>query len=375
MMPQDSFERELTCGSTPWRSRLWPYHEACWVNNIDFPEEFRSEKHSFSGSSSQKMEWKNLHIYNSEKIDFIPVDIFVEFPNLNSLLFSGCNIPIVKSGLFTVEFQKLEYLNFQASKVQSIEETAFEHLVNLKWINFYSNQIKSLPSSIFEGNPNIIYVSFKANQINSINPDLLKNLKLKIVDFSDNQCVDKNFGCETCSVSQSELNDGLSKCFTNYQNDVVCSTKNDSETKDLNSNLQSAGNNLTQEISDHLKEIEETLEETTMKLNRTTDYFFVEIELLKKTVEALQTAENTGRSDAKTWMENERLQWKLREAEQTIEKQKLELEMEKMKREFEELKTKMEQQTTTLKNEFDEIVNKKLEAFKKELLVGDVLRT
>ncbi len=371
-MPQDSFERELSCGSTPYTDTLWPTHKACFVRKVDFPEEFRSEKHSFSGSSSHKMEWKDFHIYNSEKVDFIPVEIFVEFPNLNGFLCSFCNIPIVKSGLFTVEFQKLEYINLQASEVQSIEETAFEHLVNLKWIGFDHNLLKSLPSSIFNS-PNLIYVSFESNQITSINPGLFENLtSLKIVEFTGNQCVDQKFGCETCSISQSELNDSFSKCFTNYQHDVVCSIENDSAT-DQNSNLQSAENNLTQEITDHLKKIEENLEETTMVLNRTTDYFFVEIESLKKTVEALQRNEEKG--ETKTWTENERLQWKLREAEQTIEKQRLELEMERMKREFEELKNNLNQQAVALKNEFDEIINKKLEAFKKELLVGDVHRT
>jgi hypothetical protein len=426
MMPQDSFERELTCRSITWTAPLWPTHKACYVAHIDFSEKFRSEKHSFSGSTSKKLEFKAFHMYNCDKFDFIPVDIFVEFPNLNGLYFSVCYTPVVKSGLFTVEFQKLEYLHFQAAKVESIEASAFEHLVNLKWISFdhHTNKIQSLPFSVFKSNPNLIYVSFGSNKINSINPNLFKNLdQLKIVDFTGNQCVDKKFGCESCSLSQSDLENALSNCFTNCQNDEVCSvetSKNDSTT-DQNSNLQTTENNLAQEIIDHLKKIEETLEEKTMALNRTTEALSLEIESLKNTVGALQTAEKNCKSDAenlkekmdslietvtdnttnalssckeeakefnkivtlqiseaKTTMEYEKLQWKLREAEQIIEKQRLELQMEKMKREFGELKTKLEQQAreseareTTLKNELDEIVNKKLAVFKKELMEDD----
>ncbi len=135
MMPQDSFERELSCGSTPYTATLWPTHKACFVRKVDFPEEFRSEKHSFSGSPSHKLEWKDFHIYNSKKLTSFPLKFSSNFL-IWTVSSSFCNIPIVKSGLFTVEFQKLEYLNLQASKVQSIEENAFEHLVNLKWIHW-----------------------------------------------------------------------------------------------------------------------------------------------------------------------------------------------------------------------------------------------
>ncbi len=420
-MPQDSFERDLSCISTSWTAPLWPTHKACYVRYVDFSEKFRSEKHSFSGSSSEKLGIKALHIYNSDKIDFVPIDIFVEFPNLNGLLYSVCTLPVVKSGLFTAEFRKLEYLYFQSANVQSIEASAFEHLINLKWISFDRNQIKSLPFSIFKSNPNLIYVSFGSNQITSINPVLFKNLtNLKIVEFTGNQCVDKKFGCESCSLSQSDFENDLSKCFSNCQNDEVCSVerlKNDSAT-DQNSNLQSAENNLTQDTpknSDQLKKIEEKLEKETMAFNRTTEALSLEIKSIKNVVGALQTAENICKcdaenlkekmdslietvtenttnallsckeeakefnkivtlqiSEAKLSMENERLQWKLREAEQTIEKKDIELEMEKMKQ---ELKSKLEQQArefaareTTLKNEFNEIINKKLEGFKKELM-------
>jgi hypothetical protein len=74
-------------------------------------------------------------------------------------------------------------------------------------------------------------------------------------------------------------------------------------------------------------------------------------------------------SEIKALMEVERMQWKLKEAEHSIEKQAFELQMEKMKKEFAE---KLETREAALKQELDEkygeMVNQKIDAFRNELM-------
>jgi hypothetical protein len=190
---------------------------------------YESQLHSFSGSSSQKSEATVVEFYESYQIDFIPKQIPKEFPNLNGLIFYKCDLPVLKNELISKEFVVLEYLALQDNQIASIEPPAFQNLKNLKWLSLYGNKIRSLPFNLFENNPELIFLSFHQNEINSICPNLFKNQnQLKEVDFRYNRCVDKRFGCKWCpSISQSDLDSGLSTCFQNCLRDPDCATKSE----------------------------------------------------------------------------------------------------------------------------------------------------
>jgi hypothetical protein len=123
----------------------------------------------------------------------------------------------------------IEYLNLASNKIATIEVNAFQHLPKLKWINLSVNQLRSLPHQIFKNNPEMILIGLPGNKMNSITPDFFKNLnKLQYVYFySNDQCTKRSFGCHigSCSVSQSELDSGLSTCFKNCLDDVECASK------------------------------------------------------------------------------------------------------------------------------------------------------
>jgi hypothetical protein len=205
---------------------LWPEHSVCMVQNVEFSSNFKAESHSFSGSASQKLEVKEISINNSPQVDFIPLGIFSEFQNLVGIYFYASNIPKrVNSGFFTKDFDEAEYLSINSCKLESIDQNAFEHLVKLRWLRLYNNQIKTLHFLIFGNTPNLIYMDIRSNQINSTNPDLFKKLNnLKFIESTGNQCIDKNLGCETCSISQSDLDSGFSKCHFNCLQIDDCST-------------------------------------------------------------------------------------------------------------------------------------------------------
>jgi hypothetical protein len=223
-----AFGREIRCDYFTESLTLWPEHEYCGTNRVDYSAKFEPEKHSFSisSSSAQKSEMTAFYIVKSVQVDYIPLDILTEFPNLNGLGVWDCNLPTLKSGLFRKEFKKIEYLDLERSKIESIEPEAFEYLVKLKWVNLGQNNLRSLPYRIFKNNPDLIYISLSINKIASIHPSFFDGLpNLKLVDFLyGNVCVKIKIGCETCLITQSDLRGKLQACFDNCSNGTTCHT-------------------------------------------------------------------------------------------------------------------------------------------------------
>jgi hypothetical protein len=211
-----AFGRHFQCTYYTRSSILWPESKCCYTNGVDYSAKFETEKHSFYITSSQKSEIQTFLISLS-KLEFIPLDILKEFPKLNGLALSGCNLPTLKARLFKKEFQKIQRLNLWLNKIEVIEPNAFQHLIHLKWINLYGNNLQTLPYQLFGKNPELIYVGLSSNKINSIHPNFFDGLqKLKLVDFSRNyRCFNEELGCETCFISQANLRGKLQGCFDN----------------------------------------------------------------------------------------------------------------------------------------------------------------
>jgi hypothetical protein len=183
-----AFGRQIQCAYYTASLTLWPNFKSCKTpQNTDFSAKFESEKHSFSltGSSVSKSEINTFYIEGdgSQKLDFIPLDILTEFPNLNGLYITGVNLTTLKSGLFKPDLQRIEYL-FLPGRIESIEPQAFQYLVNLKWIRLGYN-IQAFFYQFFKNNPDLIYIHFGKNKIASIHPSFFDGLnKLKLIDLS-----------------------------------------------------------------------------------------------------------------------------------------------------------------------------------------------
>jgi Leucine-rich repeat (LRR) protein len=223
------FGRELSCSYDTYSNTLWSTSNQCRLSSVDLSSNFRVQDHSFAGTFSQRQAVTTVYFNNPPKVDFVPKEIFAEFPHLNGIEISGSTLPIITNGLFTKNFNVLQYLHLGTNKIQTIESEAFQYLVKLKWIRLSSNQIQILPFQIFKKNPELIYIDLSSNKINSIDSGFFKNLnKLKFVGFAaGNLCVSQKFGCEssTCSVSQSDLDSGLTTCYSNCKNNMECSLK------------------------------------------------------------------------------------------------------------------------------------------------------
>lgn len=216
--------RQLECAYTTYSNTFWPQHNKCIVDKIEFSGQFISKEHTFSGSLSQKSEIKSFQIQYSNRIDFLPLEIIQEFPQLNGIIVASCNLPILKSGFFLQIFHVIEYLYLESNNIESVESNAFQHLVKLKWTSLASNKIEILPFGIFANKSELIYIDLSLNKIKSIHPDSFKNLhNLKLIIFgSGNACVQKNIGCESCSVLQLDIETELEICFKNCLKGSIC---------------------------------------------------------------------------------------------------------------------------------------------------------
>ncbi len=73
-MTEDAVGRELGCLHYKKPTiELWPEHDSCYNNGADYSAKFESEKHTFSGSASEKSKVKSLYIDHSPQVDFIPL--------------------------------------------------------------------------------------------------------------------------------------------------------------------------------------------------------------------------------------------------------------------------------------------------------------
>lgn len=213
-MSEDAFGRELRCSYNDWHPTAWFRHQYCLIDSVDFSMQFKSEKHTFSGSSSDKSETKTLYVSSSSKIEFFPTDMFTEFRKLTGLFVHTGNLPTIKSELFPAELSKIEYLYLGFCKTQTVEENAFEQLKNLSWISLEFNELTALPLRIFKHNPELAYVNFRFNKIHAVVSDFFAGLEdLKFVRFEGNQCISKSIGCDGCSVSKAALYTDLITCF------------------------------------------------------------------------------------------------------------------------------------------------------------------
>jgi Leucine-rich repeat (LRR) protein len=130
----------------------------------------------FSGSNEQKLETTKIKFNFNERIDFIPLDIFREFPNFNGIAIWNSDLSFSIINLFTKEFNQIKYLDLYNNKIQKIGENTFSELKDLKWICLSYNKIEFIKDEIFKNNLKLEYIDLNENPIKMINSKLFTNL-------------------------------------------------------------------------------------------------------------------------------------------------------------------------------------------------------
>lgn len=83
---------------------------------------------------------------------------------------------MLKTDLFSVYFDKIQYLNLGSNKIQQIEPGAFSALSNLKWIRLYQNAIEEISHKIFEKNLKLEFIDLTENKLQLIHPEIFDGL-------------------------------------------------------------------------------------------------------------------------------------------------------------------------------------------------------
>jgi hypothetical protein len=239
---------------------------------------------------------------------------------------------------------------------------------------------------------------------------------LKFIESEGNQCINNNLGCETCSISQSDLDGGFSRCFARCLNDDDdCATKSgkaqilsqdkidtlisngqtdvllrntfyqinyfrkNSEKfqanygaelelqKNICKNLEDKVTRISSQFSKDLQTQHdnfsrlngtiEDLQEIIKTVENATNVLSINLEKTEGKLERIVENLTLKFSEIKALMEVERLQWKLKEAEHINEKQAMELQM----------KNREAALKADLEKKFSEIVSEKIEALRNEL--------
>jgi hypothetical protein len=159
----------LNCSLETYSEQYWPEHQRCNVKNVHLSGD-HNEIFEFSGTEAKKNETKSLwfkwrkqelpaEVEYTNEVDFVPAEIFQEFPSLHGLGIQYYKIPVLKNGFFSSEFRPLEYLYLGANQIAEIESEAFKELVNLKWLKLWNNKLKAINFPVFEFNFKLIYIS------------------------------------------------------------------------------------------------------------------------------------------------------------------------------------------------------------------------
>jgi hypothetical protein len=380
-MTGTAFGRQIQCSyqsSSVLGYTLWPNNTSCRTpDNTDFSARFESEKHSFSltdpygyESSVSKSAINTFYISQSTQLDFIPLDILTEFPNLNGLYITNANLPTVKSGLFKPELQRIEYL-LLSGNIKSIEPEAFQYLNKLKWIHLGYNKIQTLFYKLFKNNPDLIYIYLGYNKINSIHPSFFDGLnKLKLVYFTGNVgCFNTKIGCETCLITQWELRGKLQGCFDNCSNSATCltsylahiasqTTENEEVTEIKKNRLEELFQNLTQILEQVSQDNKMAIEGVEVRFLNITNELKNYNQNMPKVIEKAIEANNPNMMECCT--SNQKAVEKLQEA--------MENQLKELK---EDLATKVENQLKDfLKQELSSIIQEKLDALQDRLENG-----
>jgi Leucine-rich repeat (LRR) protein len=132
-----------------------------------------------------------VYFEGSLSVDFVPFEIFENFPKLDAIAFTKSEIPMIRNNLFAGKnFEQIKELRLNEDKIRFIETGAFVDLKNLEKIDLTNNKIRSINKETFAHNEKLREVIFTGNEIKLIHPDAFLNQNgVHVIMFGD-QCFD-----------------------------------------------------------------------------------------------------------------------------------------------------------------------------------------
>ncbi len=190
----------------------------CLIENTELTDDTRDAEFTFVGSDVNKHETTGVFFSTCFDVDFVPSQMFKEFPSIEILRIKFSYIGIFRNTVLTPEFDKIKYLMLSHNQIKAIEPDAFQHLTKLKFIDLSFNKIEALKSNIFKKNRRLESILLNNNQFKMLNTNLFHNLvKLVNLNFERNDCANKINAYEF-----KQLKRELSTCYENCESDEEC---------------------------------------------------------------------------------------------------------------------------------------------------------
>jgi Leucine-rich repeat (LRR) protein len=124
--------------------------------------------YKISDTNDQKKDATAVYFDSSSKVDFVPFEIFENFPKLDSIAFTKCEIQMITNKLFGGQnFEQIKELRLNEDKIRFIEIGAFDDLKNLEKIDLTNNKIRSISKETFAHNEKLRKAILTGNEIKS----------------------------------------------------------------------------------------------------------------------------------------------------------------------------------------------------------------
>jgi Leucine-rich repeat (LRR) protein len=191
----------------------WEDKATCYVAKENFKNssDTSSKLYTFTGSNDQKQNVTAIYFEQSPTVDFIPNEIFENFPNLNSIAIYKSKIPIIKNNLFRNEkFENILELVLKEDKIKLIENNAFAKLKSLLTLDLTSNKIRSINKEIFAHNLDLEEIILNENSVKLIHPEAFRNQKHGIL------AVQMSNGKQCFDDGSANITKDLRPCYDNW---------------------------------------------------------------------------------------------------------------------------------------------------------------
>lgn len=143
---------------------------------------------NFSLDIERNLKVKGFMANNNKNLEFLPVDVGEDFPNLLAYSASRCCL----KGLVYSNFKgmtSLQHLDLQHNKIESIESKNFHDLKSLRYLKLSFNKINRISNDSFESLVKLEELHLENNQLQFISFHIDSLVKLKIFDASENKLV------------------------------------------------------------------------------------------------------------------------------------------------------------------------------------------
>lgn len=121
-------------------------------------------------STKPKEYVKGLNAENIKTIQYLPIDVYKKFPNLEAYQFRNCSIKELRYENFQ-NLTEIQYMNLGLNEISVIPAKIFRDLTNLNSLELYDNLFQTIDGQGFFGLENLNYLSLQNNQITLVPED------------------------------------------------------------------------------------------------------------------------------------------------------------------------------------------------------------